>query len=208
MKQSTELMQLKLETNFKLGEFYVSGKHPTVARAMEILPAHIASLTRLCCTLLQPMRDWLGHALVVNNGVRADQLNLLVGGSDTSQHKRAEAADTDLKGYEAWDMFEKLLTEKAEEVGQCIIYLTMNKIPHFLHVSIPTLGTPIKPTGDFRVKLDGDDNYYRWGAEPIPGVKSPVPDAPPESEPIEDTEPVEDQDDNNDAGTGDELDIE
>lgn len=176
MKQSTGLNRIKLSKNFMLGEFYVSKKHPAQARAMEILPQHIASLSRLCNTVLQPVRDKIGHTLDVSSGVRNDTLNMLVGGSDDSQHPRAEAGDVDIKADEAWEVFKWAKNTLSGQIGQCIIYLTANLIPYFIHFSIPKLddkGKIVDALGDFRVKLVGDSTNYKWGQEVIPGVESP-----------------------------------
>lgn len=43
--------------------------------------------------VLQPLRDKWGKPLAINSGYRCPALNALVGGVDTSQHTRGEAAD-------------------------------------------------------------------------------------------------------------------
>jgi len=204
MKQDATLMQIKLSANFRLKEFYVSSKHPREALAMEVLPEHIASLSRLSNVLLEPIRSIVDHPVTVSSGVRDTTLNMLVGGSKTSQHLRAEVGDLELKGDEAWDVFKELRDNENMKpvIGQCIIYLTVNKIPYFLHVSIPSLDEQAKPVGDFRVKLSGDSKYYKWGLEEIPGVDSPyvaTPEPAPEPEPEIEPEPepeIEVTDDN------------
>lgn len=51
------------------------------------------NLKVLCEQVLQPLRDHLGKAVVINSGFRTVQVNQLVGGVPTSQHLLGEAAD-------------------------------------------------------------------------------------------------------------------
>ena len=166
------LDNLKLSENFTLGEFYVSGAHPAVAARMERKIEDAVSLARLCVLLVQPIRSYIGKALKINSGYRDAELNKLVGGSATSQHYLAEAGDLDLQGEIAWVVYKWLLKDKKADVGQAIIYLNAQGVPYFLHVSTRSLKGSSKAAGDFRVKLDGDKAYYRWGADKIPGIKA------------------------------------
>ena len=43
--------------------------------------------------VLQPLRDAWGKPLKINSGYRCPELNRLVGGAETSQHLKGEAAD-------------------------------------------------------------------------------------------------------------------
>lgn len=47
----------------------------------------------LLANLLQKLRDHLGFPLVIHSGFRCEELNNAVGGSKTSQHRKAEAVD-------------------------------------------------------------------------------------------------------------------
>ena len=47
--------------------------------------------------VLQPLRDEWGQSLHINSGYRCQRLNQLVGGVDTSQHTKGEAADIKCK---------------------------------------------------------------------------------------------------------------
>jgi len=165
-----QLEQIKVTDDFRLGEFYVSRDHPAVAMNMEITVEDSISIARLCSTVIQPIRDHVGHPVNVLNGKRDDLLNRLVGGSETSQHKLAEAGDLDLVADEAWDVFKWLLAEKWEDVGQCIVYLTESLIPRFLHVAVPSLRGSTKPAGDFRVKMSENPTYFKYGIDVIPGL--------------------------------------
>jgi hypothetical protein len=90
-------LTMRLSTNFTLGELVRSD---TAERSDELLQvqqnpsdAIIESLKHLAETTLQPIRDQINHAILINSGYRSPQVNELVGGSGTSQHVRGEAAD-------------------------------------------------------------------------------------------------------------------
>ncbi len=57
-------------------------------------------LKRVAVELLEPIRSGLKKPISINSGFRGYTLNLLVGGTLTSQHCRGEAADFKVKGYE------------------------------------------------------------------------------------------------------------
>lgn len=50
-------------------------------------------LTALVDNVLDPLREWYGKPITVNSGYRSPELNKAVGGSNTSQHMKGEAAD-------------------------------------------------------------------------------------------------------------------
>jgi hypothetical protein len=50
------------------------------------------NLTRLCCTVLEPLRALVGP-LRVNSGYRSEAVNAAVGGSNNSAHLSGRAAD-------------------------------------------------------------------------------------------------------------------
>lgn len=51
------------------------------------------AIVALVREVLQPLRTRWGKPLKVNSGYRSQQLNMMVGGTPTSQHKKGEAAD-------------------------------------------------------------------------------------------------------------------
>lgn len=60
--------------------------------------------------ILDPLRELYGKPIIVNSGFRCSELNKLVGGSQTSQHKKGLAAD--IRPVNKEDM--KLLFELAK----------------------------------------------------------------------------------------------
>jgi hypothetical protein len=53
----------------------------------------VKNLTALIEKVLDPLREAYGRPIIVTSGYRCEQLNKLVGGSASSQHKKGEAAD-------------------------------------------------------------------------------------------------------------------
>lgn len=51
------------------------------------------NLRELVTNVLQPLRDGLGKPLTINSGYRCKKLNELVGGVESSQHRKGQAAD-------------------------------------------------------------------------------------------------------------------
>lgn len=83
-----------ISKNFSLSEFTES---PTAKRLGldNSIPNDIvkASLVALVKNVLQPLRDAWGKPLEVNSGYRCKPLNVAVGGVESSQHRKGEAAD-------------------------------------------------------------------------------------------------------------------
>ena len=76
--------------------------------------------------VLQPLRDKWGGPLFINSGYRCKELNEAVGGVETSQHRRGQAADVACTDPYA---LAKLVKRMRLDVDQCILY------PDFLHIS-------------------------------------------------------------------------
>lgn len=70
---------------------------------------HIEALTLLCIKTLEPLRAALGKPIRVNSGYRCRALNKRVGGARTSQHQKGEAADIEVKGMTAQQLFDFIL---------------------------------------------------------------------------------------------------
>ena len=81
----------------------------------------INNLGRLARTVLQPIRDSVGRALIVSSGFRCDELNKAVGGSPTSDHKKGLAADINAEGMTNDELFEHIINIPAIQYGQCIL---------------------------------------------------------------------------------------
>lgn len=147
---------MNLSPSFTLDEFLVS---QTAARHdISMAPSQyvIDNLTRLCETILQPLRDDLGVPIVITSGWRPEELNRLIGGSETSQHIHGEAADIRAVG------------KKPAEVVTRIQYLdlTYHQLIHefgqWTHVSVPPQG--IRPKRETLTALkEGGRTVYKAG---------------------------------------------
>ena len=84
---------MQLTKNFTLEELCASDT--AAARKITNKPgkAEEAALKLLCENVLQPLRDKHGKSIGINSGYRCVTLNRLLGGSQTSQHVKGEAAD-------------------------------------------------------------------------------------------------------------------
>lgn len=76
--------------------------------------------------VLQPLRDAWGGPIFINSGYRSKELNEAVGGVETSQHRKGEAADCGVTDPYA---LAKLVLRMKLPFDQLIVY------PDFLHIS-------------------------------------------------------------------------
>jgi len=112
----------------------------------------VPKLSLLCVTLLEPLRPVVNAPVSVSNGYRSDVLNRAVGGSQTSQHCKGEAADWvpgDLRRDRAamWSRYQlcaNWLRSSGSMFGQFIFEeKSDDKGPYFwFHLS---LGFPFRP---------------------------------------------------------------
>ena len=85
---------MNLSPNFTLAELTATRQpFPNVPS-----DAEIAALRTLCFKVLEPIRAHFGKPVRVNSGFRSARVNRAVGSSDSSQHRRGEAADIEIAG--------------------------------------------------------------------------------------------------------------
>lgn len=95
---------MNLTEHFTLDELCVS---QIAARSgTELVPAPYAveNLKRLCETVLEPLRQRLGRAVIVSSGFRPKWLNTAVGGALNSAHLTGRAADIKVPGMAAGEL--------------------------------------------------------------------------------------------------------
>lgn len=71
-------------------------KNPTaIARGILNIPNKIeeANLIALVDNILDPLREAYGKPIIVTSGYRSEQLNRMLGGVKTSQHRKGQAVD-------------------------------------------------------------------------------------------------------------------
>lgn len=89
---------MKISQHFSLNEFTNS---PTaLARGISNVPTadHLANITHVVRTILEPVRLHFDKPVTINSGYRSPALNVAVGGSTTSQHCNGEAVDFEIPG--------------------------------------------------------------------------------------------------------------
>ena len=86
------------------------------------------AIKALVDNVLQPLRDALEATTIIDSGYRCKELNELVGGVETSQHRKGEASDTRSPFYTPLEVARKAVELKLP-YDQLILY------PTFVHFS-------------------------------------------------------------------------
>lgn len=129
------ILNEKLSDHFELREFCVSASFPDLVEPVpeEYLP----NVRKLVTSVLEPMRR-LWHPMTVLSGYRSAKLNAAVGGSETSQHRRAEAAD--ITAHRVRELFMAMLSRANKfPTGQVIGYPRQK----FVHIALPSERYPV-----------------------------------------------------------------
>lgn len=141
---------VRLSEHFELADFLVSDTHPELIKDHQPSPQQVASLTRLCLCVLEPVRVHTGP-LRITSGVRTSELvdALIAAGysaSRTSQHLYGEAADVEIVGRDPkrqgpndlWAGFRAC--RELPDAWQTILYIGDRGAPSHLHVSTWPVG--------------------------------------------------------------------
>lgn len=78
---------------FKLLEFTRSDTAERLGVKNTPKVCEVAKIEALVGAVLDPLREWYGRPITVTSGFRCRAVNKAVGGSETSQHMKGEAAD-------------------------------------------------------------------------------------------------------------------
>ncbi len=127
-------LNTSLSIDFKLWEFV---KSPTADRnGIANIPSktEIARLRKLCAKILQPARDALG-SLKISSGFRSEELNQLVGGSPTSDHRLGFAADVIPVNGNTRNLAEWVV-KNCPQFDQVILEFGTLENPNWIHLSI------------------------------------------------------------------------
>lgn len=98
------------------------------------------NLTLFIEKVLDPIREEYGSPIRVSSGYRCKRLNSLVGGSNTSQHMKGEAADlipVDGDTRRLFDVIRKMINEGKIKTGQLIWEYGTHTKPKWVHISLP-----------------------------------------------------------------------
>ena len=95
---------------------------------------HLVNMILIAEKLFQPLRDWCGHPIRVNSMYRSFDLNVAIGGAQSSQHSKGQALDLDSLGKKSnADLF-KYISENLS-YDQLIWEAGTDDNPDWIHVS-------------------------------------------------------------------------
>ena len=134
---------MKLTENFWLSEFTKSQTASRLSINNKPTPEHEESLLELCENVLQPLREMYGKSIKITSGYRSEALNVVIGGSKSSQHCKGQAADIDTTNDNA-DLF--FMIKRHLDFDQLIYEFGDHRNPDWIHVSY-------KPKGNRRQVL-------------------------------------------------------
>lgn len=119
---------IQLSKNFRLSEFIRSAtaSNNNIHQQFIIDFNILINLAYLTNTLLQPLREIVGP-INITSGYRCTEVNIIVGGSATSQHLFGQAVD-----FVCEDFSRAILFIKNKPFDQLILY------DSFIHVSLTT----------------------------------------------------------------------
>lgn len=93
----------RLSKNFTITEFEKSQTALRKGIPNQMGPAELSAARALARNVLQPVRNQFGPT-TVSSGYRSNELNNAIGGSDSSQHTKGEAADIEVPGLSNYDL--------------------------------------------------------------------------------------------------------
>lgn len=91
---------IQLSEHFKLSELTRTTYDELQEQNNTINDSEVEKLTELCVNILEPIRKQFRLPIIINSGYRCVDLNKRVGGSESSQHTYAEAADFYVRGLD------------------------------------------------------------------------------------------------------------
>jgi len=116
--------------------------------------AEVAKLVKVAA-MLEVIRAHYGRPIAVHSGFRSEAVNAAIGGSKTSQHMKAEAADFHVDGVALVEVFDWIRLTSGIPFGQLILEGASPAHPTWLHMS---LGVPYRASARCGQAM-------RWDAE-------------------------------------------
>jgi len=152
-----------LSPHFSFYEMYHSDKADELGIDNTPSAALAKRLEELVLNVLEPLRELWGAPIVVTSGYRCPALNKAVGGSSTSQHRTAEAADIRTKSDKREDnmallkcllgsgiVFDQIIAENVDKNG----------FPDWIHVSYTTRRANRHKRTTMKRDKNGKSVYY------------------------------------------------
>lgn len=132
---------IQLSENFYLREFLRSETAARQGREIIANEWSQQNLRRLCVDVLQPIRDGLGRVITILSGLRPVWLNTAVGGSKTSAHIYAMAADFIVAGMTPRETCQWITQKQGTPLPFDQLILEFDQ---WVHISIAAVGTAPK----------------------------------------------------------------
>lgn len=106
-------------------------------------PEIVKNIECLVATILDPLREAVGHPIIINSGYRCRRLNSILLGSRNSAHIHGLAADFTFRDNTylldwAWCLLKSVNHPYRQYIDQCIYYKDHN----FIHVGLPIKDRP------------------------------------------------------------------
>jgi len=122
----------------KIGKYFTYNEMIHTSTGLENTPmaSELNSLLHLVENVLDPLREMYGKPITVNSGYRNPIVNLAIGGANTSQHIKGEAAD--IKCNDNTLLFN--LIKDSLEFDQLIWEKGNDVSPQWVHVSFKMKG--------------------------------------------------------------------
>jgi len=120
----------QLSTNFTFGMLVATEHREYIAKNFEEGKQYVENMRLLCKTVLEPVIEILGIVPHINSCFRFPELNKSVGGSTTSQHMIAEAADTTYGKMNLHEAFNKIAFSAAKKIPFSQIIFEFNSWIH------------------------------------------------------------------------------
>jgi len=158
---------MNLSEHFTLAE--LTRSHIAVRMGQEVVPTErqLLNLQRLCMYVLEPIRARVRCPIIVSSGLRPNWLNVLTGGSLTSDHIPGLAADIEAVGMSPFQL--------AREVVEILPALPIKQLilefpPHgWVHVSVTPEG--VEPEREvLTARRVGGRTHYLPGLQYTTGV--------------------------------------
>lgn len=131
---------MKITEHFTLEELTKSATAKRLGINNSPTPEALKKLESLCVLILEPIREKYGKPIVVTSGYRSVNLNIRVGGVNTSQHIYGEAADIRSLSDSKEDNKELfILIHKMISAGEIVVGQLINENDYdWIHISLPT----------------------------------------------------------------------
>lgn len=150
---------MRLATNFTFEEMTRTNHRSLLEENRRKAIPFMEELTAVAL-MLQKIRDHFGAPVIIHSGFRCPNLNQAIGGSVSSQHMVAEAADFRVLGVDLTDAFNWIYQDSGILFGQLILEGIVANQPSWIHIS---LGVPWRPADKSNIALtwDKENGYMR-----------------------------------------------